>query len=133
MGRKHGAQNMARGQFPAPLPGRMSVGGTVIRWFRPLPAGSTHRLHSLQPSGLFADEDLADHAAIRAFLPLHGPRADETERPQMELVFVLRGEFACMCRHHQGTRFALLFIPDWLDRVVNLSIDICDYFSSLLL
>ncbi len=67
--------------------------GTVIRWFRPPPAGFTHRLHSLQPSGLAA-EDLAVHAAVRAFLLLHRPRADEAERSPLELVFVLRGECA---------------------------------------
>jgi hypothetical protein len=35
-----------------------------------------------------AEEDLAVYAAIRAFLLLDGPRADEAERPPLELVFV---------------------------------------------
>ena len=42
-----------------------------------------------------AEENLAVHAAVRAFLFLDGPRADEAERPPLELILVLRSEFVC--------------------------------------
>ena len=41
---------------------------------------------------VIAEKDFAVNAVVRAFLLLDGPRADEAERPPLELVFVLLGE-----------------------------------------
>ena len=42
--------------------------------------------------GVVAEKDFAVNAVVRAFLLLDGARADEAERPPLELVFVVLGE-----------------------------------------
>jgi hypothetical protein len=42
--------------------------------------------------GVIAEKDFAVNAVVRAFLLLDGARADEAERPPLELIFVVLGE-----------------------------------------
>ena len=51
-----------------------------------------NNLFRLGGFGVVAEKDFAVNAVVRAFLLLDGPRADEAERPPLELIFVVLGE-----------------------------------------